>query len=204
MTTQASPAAIDRLWRWFEHHAHELASGETSLLALIPELEHHLAEVGLPNWEIGPDDGGGAFFALSPGGKRDVLPETQRVVRQAPQLAGWRFLAAKPPRSWDLRFSVKTDDGDLDVDGQQWEFVLYRLRSGDFAVAFRPPPQPALSDDDGYCAAVILVDGELGEGTRLALIHDIELVTNWGPNDLRVVRLLEPGLLARVLRAQHH
>lgn len=204
MTPKASPAAIDRLWRWFEQHAHELASGETALLALVPEMERHLDGVGLSDWEIGPDDGGGAFFALSPGGKRDVLAETERVVREAPELAGWRFLAAKPPRSWDLRFSIKADDGDVEVDGQQWEFVLYRLRSGDFCVAFRPPLQPALSDDCAYHAAIILVDGELGEGTRLELFEEIEVVTNWGPKDLRVVRLLEPGLLARVLRAQHH
>src|SRR5688500_12668293 len=99
--------AVEALWSWFAAHAAELAGDEVAD-ASIETLGRLVDGLGPFDWEIGPDDNGGAFFALSPRGDLARLADTEHFVAVAPSIPGWRFLPAKPPRQWELTLAIQT------------------------------------------------------------------------------------------------
>ena len=133
MKTVADEAdAIAGFWAWFAAHADRLASAARATMAT--DLQRHPDLIAPLDWELGPDEGEGgddrSFFALSPGGDRARVALVARVMARAPRLAGWRLLAGKPPRTWALRFIMATATGEVEIDGTQWEAVLYRTPTG--------------------------------------------------------------------------
>jgi hypothetical protein len=176
VSNHISSKAIQSFWDWFATIADRLGDNfEDS--QLLGELSARVSTLGNVSWELGPGTDAENALAISPDGDPDLLPLTQRIVSMAPTLFRWEFLSARPARAVALAFSIATSGGrDISIDAQPWRYVLFRFPNETFDLVLEQNNLVAAADDDRYTAAVVLLDGLLGEATRLLRIHDIEPV----------------------------
>jgi hypothetical protein len=178
-------------WKWFTTVAPKLATPQPPE-ALIDELTVRVQDdLGVPGWEIGPDPGGASrMLALSPEGDPELLAVTGAIVDAAPTLAGWAFYAARPPRPGaPLRFTM----GDVDVDASGWRFVCLAAPEGGEDETGIVIEQPGLErrlkrEDDRLAAAVICLDGLIGEGRRLETFSEVYAVPRMRPDEAALAR----------------
>lgn len=171
-----SDAKIAEFWRWFETIANELASNCENE-RLLAELDKRVSQLGDVLWEIGPGKADENSLTITPDGSKDWLPVTQHIVKQAPRISGWEFQSARPPRHWNMQFSINgAGDTHLDIDARPWRYVLFKYPDNTFDIVLEQNNLQSASDDDRYTAAVILLDGTVGERRWLALLGGIEAV----------------------------
>jgi hypothetical protein len=184
------PVVVD-FWQWFTGVAPQLAKPQPPE-GLIDELTVRVQEdLGVPGWEIGPDPAGAPrMFALSPEGDPELLAVTGAVVDAAPALPGWAFYAARPARPGaPLRFTM----GDVDVDASGWRFVCLAAPEGGEDETGIVVEQPGLEkrlkrEDDRLAAAVICLDGLIGEGRRLETFSEVYAVPRMRPEEAALAR----------------
>jgi hypothetical protein len=188
----ASDDAVAAFWRWFASVADALGAASPPP-PLLEELTARLQDdLGIPGWEIGPALRTGArrLLALSPEGDPELLPRTGAVIDAAPRLDGWELYAARPPRpEAPLRFSM----GDVDVDANAWRFVcLVAPEPGadeTGIVVEQPGLERLLADpDDRLAAAIICVDGLIGEGRRLEIFSEVYAAPSLHPHEAALAR----------------
>ncbi len=166
--------AIHAFWGWFGTVARGLARNLENR-ALLRELDARVSSLADIVWEVGPGKNAENALVVSPDGSRDLLQVTERIVRLAPAIDGWEFLSARPPRDGILEFSVKSEAGEwMDVDARDWRYVLYRFPDGMFDIIVEENNLVDVSEGARYSAAVIALDGILGERQRLGLFHTID------------------------------
>jgi len=172
-----SDTAIEAFWSWFEEIAERLAI-DFDNAALLEELDARVWRLGELAWELGPGASAENALTITPDGDRGWLAASQRVVVMAPELPTWEFHAAKPPKQWDLQFSIERSDGEvLELDARGWRYVLLRMPDGRYDIVLEQNNlRDHVGDDDRWAAALVLLDGLLGEAKRLLLIGDIETV----------------------------
>ena len=56
--------------------------------------------------------------------------------------------------------------GDLEVNANSWRYVLLAFPDGVFDLVLERANMLGVGEDDRYAAAVVLLDGLLGEATR--------------------------------------
>lgn len=169
-------AKIAAFWRWFQTIADDLATNFENE-RLLAELDDRVSQLGDVLWEIGPGKTQENALVITPDGSKDWLPVTQHIVEQAPRISGWEFESARPPRDWDMQFSMEGADGThLDIDARPWRYVLFKYPDNTFDIVLEQNNLRSLSHDDRYAAAVVLLDGILGERRRMALLVEIEAV----------------------------
>lgn len=186
-------------WEWFLVNESDLRRDSIPDL-VISEFEDHLFRVCKVDWEIGPDQSGLTYFSLSPVDGSDSYDAVTALLKIAPHHPQWRFTLFKPPRAWDLIFTLQIEDGDVEIDAKLWEFVVYAFKDETFDILFKVDDLHSRLDEDKLIeAAVIVLNGELGEAVRRDLVGDIEIVQQWKAEEQAKVALLEPGLLKQVL-----
>lgn len=194
---------VDGFWKWFVEHRDQLGRRDLPD-SLVRELENRIFSLHELDWEIGPGQHAPNMFCLSPSGEKDLLQITQQIVKRAPDLNDWEIHSAKPARKWDLVFNLAVDSRNVEMDGKQWEFVVYKFNDGTYDLLFKPEKKnEELSDEYLNWAATIIADGELGEETRMSLIGQVEVVKSWDARSMHAARKVEPGLLARLLGQRH-
>lgn len=172
----ASDAEITDFWRWFQTIAHDLAVHFENE-ALLAELEQRVSQLGDVSWELGPGKAAENALIITPDGSKDWLPITQRIVELAPHISGWEFISARPPRDWDMQFSIECAGGKkLDIDARPWRYVLFKYPDNTFDIVVEQNNLHSVCDEDRYVAAVVLLDGTIGERRRLAMFGEIEVV----------------------------
>ncbi|HRI69810.1 MAG TPA: hypothetical protein PK156_36525 [Polyangium sp.] len=167
---------IAAFWRWFQTIADDLAA-DFEDEQLQAELDKRIAQLGDISWELGPGIVEENALVMTPDGSRDWLPVTQHIVELAPRISGWEFQSARPPRKWDMQFSIEGAGGThLDIDARPWRYVLFTYPDNTFDIVLEQNNLHSVDDDDRYAAAVVLLDGVVGERRRLALLGGIECV----------------------------
>ncbi|MBK9266188.1 MAG: hypothetical protein IPM54_41170 [Polyangiaceae bacterium] len=188
----APDAKIVEFWRWFQTIANDLAANFENERLLV-ELDERVSELGDVLWELGPGKTEENALVITPDGSKDWLPVTQHIVELAPRIAGWEFQSARLPRDWDMQFSIESAGGThLDIDARPWRYVLFKYPDDTFDIVLEQNNLHSVSDDDRYAAAVVLLDGTLGERRRLALLGGIEAVETFSAD------------LARKANPMHH
>lgn len=173
---QVSDSEIQAFWRWFQTISSELGI-RLDNQSLLAELDERVSRLGDVSWEVGPGRLEENALVITPDGSKEWLGLTQHFVALAPRIPGWEFHWARPPREWDLRFSVERDTGGiLDIDAREWKYVLFRFADHSFDIVVEQSNHRDVSASDRYTAAVVLLDGILGEAKRLELIGGIEPV----------------------------
>lgn len=189
---------VQAFWDWFSVHQESLRH-----LSSDPEmtdtLNRAVDRLGDFDWEIGPGTRASHFFALSPQGDKDSLTLTKRIIQAAPDLPEWEWLPAKPLREWNLQFYFLRPEGPVFVNGATWGCVIFRYPDGDYEVDFYPPDTLQLNMEDLELAAIIILDGELGEERRLNLVSHINIITEAQTETPAEPRLLRPGYLRRLI-----
>ena len=112
------PAFGEAFWRPFLARAATFAAklsvgtdgvGEGDVIeeisALLAEFDKRLA----PIVEVEPD--GRIDFVVTANGNRGAFPTARRLVRSAPALANWRFIALKPRNTIDMEQSITLPSG---------------------------------------------------------------------------------------------
>jgi Cysteine-rich CPCC len=163
-----SDEAIAAFWKWFATISSRLAASDTdpTLLDVLSKRVSLLGE-GL-KWEFGPGHTEENAFVISPVGEKRWLAATRCIVERASVLAGWEFHAAKPPKVWNLKFSITG----VACDANPWRYVLYAFPDDTYDIVVEQNNVADLRP----LAANIVVDGLLGEDVRLEIIGDIEAV----------------------------
>lgn len=154
---------------------HQHLSAEQPSDNSIAELDRAVARLGPFDWEIGPGKVAGTYLALSPRRSPENLQKTRSVVGRAPNLSGWEFLAAKPPKQ-DWRGVFVLDGTEVDTGG--WSYVMYKY-PGDKLELHVKAPNLAGSPVDGETAVSIGTELALGEESCMR-IADISLVNDFG------------------------
>jgi hypothetical protein len=165
------------LWGWFADHAEQVAAsvrasgGTCKLEGVLRELDHRIKSLDSDiGWEIGPHDGGWVL-ALSPGGTREGLARTTALVAEAPDLNGWHFLAAKPPKAWDRQF----DYSGYRIDARAWRYRLRRWDDGALGVIWGVDDDVVVDDTTFEELGWFVLESELGEEVVIRNFVDVEM-----------------------------
>jgi hypothetical protein len=170
-------AQIAEFWNWFQSVANDLAQAKFDDKSLLAELEMRVLEMGDVAWELGPGLLEKHALIISPDGAKEWLPVTEHIVDQAPSIPDWEFQSARPPRDWDMRFSIEGSNGrHLEIDARPWRYVLFKYPDNTFDIVVEQNNLQLVSEDERYTAAVVFLDGTIGERKRVALLADIEPV----------------------------
>lgn len=152
---------------------------------MIDELDSEVRALGPISWELGPGMQNNWRLTLTPDGDRALLPLTAAIVARAPEIVGWEVASSRQPREWDLTFSMSLSSGDtVEIDARSWNYVLWRFSDGSLDIKIGLDGVTSLSDEDRYRAAVIVLDGLLGEERRLEKLETIEVVTRLESDEL--------------------
>ncbi|HWQ91719.1 MAG TPA: hypothetical protein VN673_08610 [Clostridia bacterium] len=173
-------------WKWFEGKSRELASNLENE-DVIRDLDHRVSLFadGSLSWEIGPGLHAPFCLVISPGGQKVLLPITKAIISQAPQVEGWEFQPAKPPKKWSPCFSFEsTTGGQITVDATKWEYLLLEYPDRLYEILIKTTGSSEITQQDKGTAAEIVVDGTLGELKRLEAVYAIEIVEEFR-EDLR-------------------
>src|SRR5690606_510950 len=115
-------------------------------------------------------------LVISPGGNITLLPITRQIIAHATIISGWVFCYAKPPKQWDLLFNFQKKNGDvIEIDASSWKYVLIRYEDG-FDIIIQTNDLTKLGEQDKLFASEILLDGILGEESRMLRITNIDIV----------------------------
>lgn len=170
-----SSKRITEFWGWFASVCDALAARPDDP-EILPLLDKRVQSFGPIVWEIGPGTQKPNALVISPGGRSELLPLTEDIIAHAPASQKWEFHASKPPKQWNRKFSLRVDnDTNIQVDANDWQYVLLRFPDRSFDVIIRAPGMPA-SRKSRQTAARIAVEGELGELRSMELIRDIDVV----------------------------
>jgi hypothetical protein len=174
---RVSDGEIRAFWGWFERHADRLAESLDDDMNLQEELDGRLAAFGVA-WEVGPGSNAENALAVSPDGDPDLLPLTRRIVALAPKMKGWELHPARPARTPSLEFSIVSsrDAREIRIDCRSWRYVLTRSPDASLDIIVEQENLAGVEENDRYVAAVLLLDGLLGEEVRLSRIRWVEPV----------------------------
>jgi len=152
---------------------------------LLQELDTRVEKLGAAvSWEIGPGTTQPCALSITPDGDPELLPVCKHIVSLAPTVPGWEIHPAKPPKQWDLQFTVQLKDGALELDARRWTYVLFEGDDGRFDIVIAAPELDGVDEVVRDSAGKILVDAMLGEATRLAHVASIEVDVRL-PDDAR-------------------
>ena len=174
-----SDAAIAAFWAWFVSVAEQLSKdfANQQLLNLLDEQVAHLGEV---SWEIGPGVQAQNALIITPDGSKEWLATTQRIIGRAPVIPTWELHWARPPKRWNLEFTLGTSIGQICVDAKPWRYVLFRFPDNSFDIVIEQN-NLEIPDGDRYSASVIVLDGILGEHLRLELFVEVDSLETFPP-----------------------
>jgi hypothetical protein len=171
---------IAEFWQWFQAVSGQFGERFENQ-HLIDELDARIVRLGKFAWEIGPGvkSDHNSALVLTPSGDTDLLTETRKVIKAAPECAGWEFYSAKPPKKWQRKFVLQSQEGDFSVDASRVRYVLLQHPDGVFDLLLAEQNMAALPKSLQQTAAEVLLDGELGEEVRMETIHSVEIVAQF-------------------------
>ena len=158
---------VAELWAWFERHADEIRAaydrGDNDWLDCQISLRIARIQESL-NWEIGPYNHPDDTFVLSPT-IRENLPITRRAIETAPELKGWKFVPAKPPKELNS-LVFRTDDSEICAD--DWRYRLTAYSSGEFVdIELLINAESGLPTAQEATFTELVVESLIGEECRL-------------------------------------
>jgi hypothetical protein len=174
---------IASFWRWFCEHISLLETmiDASAVENLSPLMDEELASLTCAlGWEVGPGLNKDYQLAFTLKGNLENLQIAQAIVSYAPQLTHWEFHSGRPPKVWDLTFSMLNKKKQIvEIDARNWEYALVGFdRCFFFDITILAPNLPPMDVLAKKQAATILLHGLLGEVAVLERIDRIEIVKN--------------------------
>lgn len=170
-------------WKWFLDNEARL-SAPLSNRPLLKELQRRIRGLGDYCWEIGPGIAAAHALTISPGGDKERLAETQAIVLEAPEVDGWEFHSAKPPKDWKCRFEIAGADGKpLQIDATAWQCSLLEYPDGFHEVLVVAKSLGNVTEDYQHWAVEVALDGLLGERRRLESIDQVTVIDQFSKQE---------------------
>ena len=180
---QEKPVAA--FWKWFKTFRREVenayAAGDTSWLDSEFTKRVRAIEPNL-NWEIGPYFDPEFTLVISPS-IRENIELAKGVIRAAPQIPSWHFLAAKPPKRMTRLVMTLPFRPDVEICGDEWAYRLTSYNNGEFfdIEVFSDAPSSMLQDDL-IVLTHCLIEALVGE---FVYLEKVGAVTIYRPTDPR-------------------
>jgi len=121
-----------KFWLWFQLISNDLLLNPTRV-DLVEQLDSRVKELGNYDWEIGPTDTSGYYFAISPNLDLEKLKYSMQIVEVSPKCEGWLFLSSKPQKKWSGVWKMKNELGkEILINSSDWKYVLYKFEDETF------------------------------------------------------------------------
>ncbi|MBL9024471.1 MAG: hypothetical protein JNL21_19910 [Myxococcales bacterium] len=183
MPSPPDDRSVAEFWCWFASAARRLAATNFADQGLLQELDARVSRLGPLGWELGPGQQLSYSLTLTPDGSVELLPLTEAIVAAAAPIPDFELHSARPAKRWDLRFSITGPRGEeVPVDARAWRYVLFRFQDGLFDILIEEPNMGHAEEDMRVSAAIVVVDGLLGERERLLGIHTVDATVGLDPS----------------------
>jgi len=168
-------------WEWFEQN-HTVIEGVINghqldkRNAIIEALDQHILSFGRIKWVIDQPDDRSFQFILSPNRDPELWQITQEVIRQAPNIIGWRFLDALPANG-NLQIEIYDDYMDTHtIDAHDWQPYVRKLSSGQWLFQLPQTANKTDLDPENFMVAVhIALTNVLGEHGLMEQVNKVEV-----------------------------
>lgn len=168
---------ISQFWEWFSRNCKKFGP-KFENEGLLKDLDGWVINLGDFIWELGPGTIAENMLVISPAGRIELLSQTEAIISKAPKLDGWEFYPAKPSKKWALVFDLYDESGgSTRIDASSWEYILLKYDDGFFEIIIKASDIEKLDVAERQSAAEILLDGVLGEKTRILTISKIDVVS---------------------------
>lgn len=167
---------IKQFWEWFSKNCQNFGIDFDNAV-LLEELDEWISRLGDFSWEVGPGKTKENGLVISPNGSADLLQDTKEIIKNAKDCTGWEYYYAKPVKEWELIFDFETSEEEIvEVDASKWEYVLLQYEDRMLEIIIQASDLCQLDESDKQAATEILLDGVLGEETRIQTICAIDVV----------------------------
>ncbi len=175
---------INKFWDWFLVNEHFLKP-ELITNILVDNIDEKIQELGNFSWEIGYDDEKkDNFLVISPNGSYELLDECKYIINISPKIKNWYFLYSRPPKKWNLIFNLEINGNKLFFDAKEWEFLLFKYPDGVYDIVINFNNNEKIIKKIFYDAAIIALEGELGEEFVIEKINKIEIVNQFKKDEI--------------------
>lgn len=170
---------INKFWAWFSLNCQNFGK-DFSNTELINELDKRVTHLGDFSWEIGPGIDKENALVISPNGDIDLLRVTKEIISNAIPCDHWEYYYAKPPKHWNFVFDFTSVNGkELRMNAAEWQYVLLKYEDGALSIIIKDSQLSRLDKIDQLTASEIVLDGALGEETRINKIVEIDVVSEF-------------------------
>ncbi len=167
----------DRLgsfWTWFAQGVEVGRFKEFDDDSMLIELNSEVSQFPGLTWELGPGEKTEYALTISPDGDSALLGLSRALVEAAPSIQNWEFYSARRARGPAEVFTLVDESGaEVSIDASGWLYSLLRHPDGMVELIIEQGDL-GLSEDRQYQAAVLAVDGAIGEERRLETICAVD------------------------------
>jgi len=165
-----------KFWEWFEENCNALVPDKIST-GLQKDVDTWMSKLGVPAWEIGPftEKPPLSFFAFSQSGNIETFEMTKSITVNAPEIEGWIFLAAKPPKKWNRKFLWSRNE--REIDASNWKFLIYKYDDGLSDIVLIDDVLPNLKIEEKKHIIDFVIESEIGETGMLTKVYSTDIDT---------------------------
>lgn len=177
--TIAGTPRIRAFWGWFATHHQGVKAAysqgdvgwlDVNLTAQVKRIEPRL------NWELGPYYHPDNTLVISPS-VRENIELARRIVAAAPQLTGWHFLPAKPPKELNRLAMELPGSPGVEVCGDTWAYRLTAYNQMEFFdIEVFTDVEGPISDRDLELLTRRLIESLVGEVLYLERIGAVKVI----------------------------
>ncbi|WP_416878460.1 hypothetical protein [Litorimonas sp.] len=164
-------------WEWFKENNGALVPDKISD-DLQKSVDVWMSKLNIPAWEIGPftEKPPLSFFAFSPSGDIETFEMSKSITAAAPEIEGWIFLAAKPPKKWNRKFLWSRNE--IEIDASNWKFLIYKYDDGLSDIVLIDDVLPNMKLEEKKRIVDFVVESEIGEIGMLTKVYSTDIDTN--------------------------
>ena len=168
-----SVSSTTEFWSWFGSNEARFRNVETAEKeALLDEMLSHLQRVSEALFfEVGGHPDGPTELIITAEGNSKYFDLAREVVRKAPALKGWQFIALKPA----VGFAFVTTYEGVRVDPKEMWFLPLENSLGELGLRIAGPAYQQAVESQFRFACHQLIDGGLGEETASAEVGHLEV-----------------------------
>jgi hypothetical protein len=174
ITPTTTPEA--RFWSWFAaRHARYRGSSKSGIKKrLLDRLIKALHRYHPKLWAmVGGDPKGTRELIITAEGDPKQFPAVRRLIRAAPKINGWRFIAFKPASGFDF----KTTYEGVPLDPAKMWFLSLRSNTGSLGLRIGVPGYDEAKKQVYMAGCLFVLDTALGELRAAEEIQRVEVVT---------------------------
>lgn len=165
---------IEQFWTWFAAHEPEFSKLGTPsepfwgmALEQIKKVDEHL-------WfELSRDRQPAREFIVTAEGYVNSFPTVEELIRFAPTIEGWTFIALKPAQG----FRFTTNYEGIEFDPRQMWFLplVNESRPGDLGIQIAVPGLDGMDKTTAHNAVLVILDTGIGERSAALDLHYTEV-----------------------------